>query len=429
MLVRLLARLCLICFALMFADAGAQAAPRATHTVPIGVSVKSLLDYARTRNPEYAAMQFEVDAAAARAEGAGRLPDPRLRVEWMEITQAGEQNPTLLPSRTGSTVYTLMQELPWFGKRALQRDIADLDIQGAKGRAAWAWADIAARIKVGFAQWVSVHENTRLNQEILDLLTRLEKVAQVRYAAGLAVQADAIRAQVDLTMVKNELIALENEQRMTAARLNMLLARPADAALAAPSPLHSPPPAARLDAAVLLARARATNPQLASDEARRQAAEKNRDLIRRNRYPDFSIGVAPTQMRNSIRDWALMLEVSIPFQQSTRRANEREAQAMVAAAAARLEATANQLQAELAENISGLDAARRTGEIIRANLLPQTELTFKSALASYENGKVDFATLLDAQRQIRIARQSLIKSEAETQNRLAAIERILGEET
>ncbi len=293
MLVRLLARLCLICFALMFAGAGAQAAPRATHTVPIGVSVKSLLDTARTRNPEYAAMQFEVDAAAARAEGAGRLPDPRLRVEWMEITQAGEQNPTLLPSRTGSTVYTLMQELPWFGKRALQKDIADLEILDAKGRAAWAWADIAARIKVGFAQWVSVHQNTRLNQEILDLLTRLEKVAQVRYAAGLAVQADAIRAQVELTMVQNELIALENEQRMTGARLNMLLARPADAALAAPVQRQPPPAALQRDAAVLLARARANNPQLASDEARRQAAEKNRDLIRRNRYPDFSIGVAP----------------------------------------------------------------------------------------------------------------------------------------
>ncbi len=100
----------------------------------------------------------------------------------------------------------------------------------------------------------------------------------------------------------------------------------------------------------------------------------------------------------------------------------------MAAAAARQEATANQLQAELAENISALDAARRTGEIIRANLLPQTELAFKSALASYESGKVDFATLLDAQRQIRIARQSLIKSEVEIQIRQAAVERLLGNE-
>jgi outer membrane protein TolC len=41
---------------------------------------------------------------------------------------------------------------------------------------------------------------------------------------------------------------------------------------------------------------------------------------------------------------------------------------------------------------------------------------------------VDFATLLDAQRQIRQARQNRIKAQADAQMRLAEIERILGED-
>ena len=82
----------------------------------------------------------------------------------------------------------------------------------------------------------------------------------------------------------------------------------------------------------------------------------------------------------------------------------------------------------MAENLSALDAARRTEEVIANSLLPQAELTYRSALASYENGKVDFATLLDAQRQIRLARQNRIKAQAEAQARLADIERIAGEE-
>jgi outer membrane protein TolC len=49
-------------------------------------------------------------------------------------------------------------------------------------------------------------------------------------------------------------------------------------------------------------------------------------------------------------------------------------------------------------------------------------------LAAYENGKVDFATLLEAQRQIRKGRQDLLKSRVEAQIRLADIERILGDE-
>ncbi len=36
-------------------------------------------------------------------------------------------------------------------------------------------------------------------------MTRLEKVAQVRYAGGLAAQQDVIRAQVEQTSMRNEL--------------------------------------------------------------------------------------------------------------------------------------------------------------------------------------------------------------------------------
>jgi cobalt-zinc-cadmium efflux system outer membrane protein len=61
-------------------------------------------------------------------------------------------------------------------------------------------------------------------------------------------------------------------------------------------------------------------------------------------------------------------------------------------------------------------------------LLPQAELTFNSALASYEATKVDFATLLEAQRAIRQARQNQIKARFEGQVRLAEIEKLLGEE-
>ncbi|HMY06885.1 MAG TPA: TolC family protein, partial [Accumulibacter sp.] len=55
-------------------------------------------------------------------------------------------------------------------------------------------------------------------------------------------------------------------------------------------------------------------------------------------------------------------------------------------------------------------------------------MTFEAALAGYENGKVDFATLLDALRQIRQARQNRFKWRAEMEMRLAEIERIAGDE-
>jgi cobalt-zinc-cadmium efflux system outer membrane protein len=406
---------------------GAPASALANEPLP-GASVESLLELAKERNPEYASMRYEADAAGERIAPAGAFADPRLRLELMDIAKGGEQSPTLLPNQVGSTRYTLMQDVPWFGKRDLKREIAALEAEGAKGRAMGTWAELSSRIKSGYAQFYYLHQSERLTKEILDLMARLEQLAQVRYAGGLALQQDVIRAQVEQSNMKNELIAIENERRMAQVRLNGLLARPANAPLAQPERLRPLPPAVRLEYGALEERVRARNPQLFSEDAKLRAAEKTRDLTYKNRYPDFNVGIAPVQYGGAIKEWGLMVELNIPLQQSSRRSQEREAEAMLSAARARKEAAANQVLSELAENISGLDAARRTEMTTTTSLLPQAEITFKAAMASYENGKLDFATLLDSQRQIRQAKLNQIKAQAEAQARLAAIERLLGEE-
>jgi outer membrane protein, heavy metal efflux system len=411
------------------ACAGAAAAHAAdavysAGTVP-GATVESLLQYAREHNPEYAAMKLEATAADERVYPAGALPDPRFRNEFRDITRMEAQNPTLLPSRVGSNRYLLMQDIPWAGKRDLKREIAQHDAEGAQGRALGTWSDVAARIKTAYAQLFYVRGTLGLTREILDLMTRLEKVAQVRYAGGLAAQQDVIRAQVEQTNMRNELVAMESEQHHLEVQLNGLLARPAHAPLAPPQRLR---PVPRLDYAALEARVRERNPQLYADEARVRSAEKSRELAYKNRYPDFTLGVAPIQYQNSVREWEVMVELNIPLQQKTRRSQERESEAMLAAARARKEATANQVLADLAQSLSAVEAAQRTETLVDKSLLPQSDLTLQSALAAYQNGKVDFATLLDAQRAIRQAKQSRLKAQVDAQTRLAEIEKLLGEE-
>ena len=105
-----------------------------------------------------------------------------------------------------------------------------------------------------------------------------------------------------------------------------------------------------------------------------------------------------------------------------------ESEAMLAAQRARVQAVAHQLIGELGEHLASIDAAQRTEQLVTTQLLPPSELSFRPALAAYEAGKVDFATLLDAQRQIRKARQDRLKAQAEAQMRLAEIERIVGGE-
>ena len=394
----------------------------------LGESVDTLLEYAKTHNPDYASMRHEADAANERIVPAGALPDPRLQVELRDITRMGTQNPTLSTSRVRSTRYLLMQDIPWFGKRDLKREIAELEAAGAKGRAIGSWTELASRIKTNYAQLYYIHRNRQLSEEILELISQLEKIAQVRYAGGLTAQQDVIRAQMEKTSIQSEIVMLENELVQARNRMNAFLARPQNAPLADPSRLRPLPAPVKLDYAALEERVRARNPQIFSEDARMKAAEKNRDLTYKNRYPDFSVGVSPIQYGNSIKEWELMFSINIPLQQSTRRSQEREAESMLAAARSRKDAAVNTVLSDLSSNLSGLDAIRRVEQLTETSLLPQANLTLQSALASYENGKVDFATVMDAQKQIRIAKQSLIKAQAEGQMRLAELERLMGDE-
>ncbi|MEO8653267.1 MAG: TolC family protein [Ramlibacter sp.] len=415
-------------FGAAFLSAGALMAASVA-AAELGENVQGLLELARAQSPELATMRAEADAAAQRVQPAGALPDPVLRVEMMNVNNYGSNaGINLLPSKVGETKYTLMQQLPWSGKLGLKRDVASADARQAQARTAAAWTELAMRIKTAYASYWLAAGNERITREILDLLARVEQIAQARYAGGLVQQQDAIRAQLEQTTLRSELIALQSERRQQQARLNALLARDAGAPLAPPQVLRPVPAIGPLDAPALRQRTQANNPQLQAEDARVAAAEKSRQLTYRNRYPDFNVGLAPSQMGTRLTTWGVMMEVNIPLQQTTRRSQEAEAETMVTAARARVQNAATQLDGDLGQALAGLQAARQTEELAIGQSLPQSELSLRSAIASYENGKLDFTALLEAQRQIRKVRQDRLKAQAEAQMRLAEVEKIVGED-
>lgn len=413
---------------LLTAWLAASGAALANEGTAIGGSVENLLAFARERHPEFAAMRHEAAAATARVAPAGALPDPMFGIELRDFA-TDDNGPYLLPGRVGSTRYTVTQSLPWFGKRDLRREIASAGADEAESRAAATWSELAWQIKQTYAQHYLHGVSLRYGRENLLLLDQLEQIAQARYAGGLVPQQDVIRAQTERTALKSELTMLEGESAQSSARMRSLLGGPpANVVLRPPERLRSLPAPAQLDAAALEARLLERNPRLASEAARIEGAEKSRALTYRNRYPDFNVGLASIQSRSRVTGWDLMFEINIPLQQDSRRAQEREAERMLDAARARKEATLNQLRAELRESLATLGAARRVEELVSASLLPQAELTLQAALAGYETGKVDFATVLDAQRQIRKAKEDLVRARVLQELRRADIERAIGEE-
>src|SRR5450756_2426435 len=177
----------------------------------LGSNLTGLLDYAREHNPEFAATRYEADAAQQRVQPAAALTDPVLRTELFDVTNQGTNNGW--PSQEG-TRYTLMQSVPWFGRRDLQREVAEAQVGQIDGQVTATWAELSSKIKSVYAQYYYLSGSERLTRETLDLMTGLEQVAQTRYANGLGAQQDVIRAQVEQTGLSLSLIHISEPTRL-----------------------------------------------------------------------------------------------------------------------------------------------------------------------------------------------------------------------
>jgi cobalt-zinc-cadmium efflux system outer membrane protein len=367
----------------------------AAEPVP-GTTIESIRDWLVAHNPQLRALQAEADAADARILPAGALPDPMASVVLRGIDP---EHPSLLPGNVGSTTYLLKQKFPLWGKRELSRGVARDEAQATRFERDATARELLAQSEEAYVRYWHARESVTVIDRLIALLEQVEDVAGVRYALGLAVQQDSIRAQVERTAMQRERIERLATGQEAMSALNAVLGRRADAPLAQPisQPLLGVEDASLT--AALQQLERGAHPALQASTAMASAAHRNVELVRRNRFPDVTLSLGPMQRGNRLDSYELMLEVEIPFQQRARRERERESRLLEDAALSRSDNTRSELEGRLGAAWSRWTGAREKRQLIVKTLLPQADANFKSALASYQVGEVDFGTLLDALRE------------------------------
>jgi outer membrane protein TolC len=391
----------------------------------LGTSLDGLLAYAREHNPELRMRTLEAEAAHAGAGAASALPDPKFQLELMDFTNAmSGGSASLLPGDVGVSRYLIVQPLPFFGKRGLRGQLAGHQAEQRDATRDATRLDIESRIKTAYARYYQAAGQMRILNETRELYESLEKLVVTRYGVGLVPQQDALRAQSEITAVQVDLLDAERKRREASAALNALLPRAADAALAAPHTLPMTnavhPLRALIDAALENA------PELAREQANIDAAKSTEALTLRDRYPDFSVGLRDTRPRSGTQTWDVMLEMNIPLQQAARRDRETESRRMLEAANASLDAARARIAGRLGETFAAFESNRDKARLLRNTLLPQAQATLKAAEAGYETGRVNFNTLIEAQRQILRARLAVLDAEVETAVRVSELERLTG---
>jgi outer membrane protein TolC len=392
----------------------------------LGARVDELLELGRRLHPGVAARALEAEAAMARADAAGRFPDPVFTTEFEDIRATSGYAPESL----GRVKYTVAQTIPLWGKRGLERSVASAEAGAAEAQRRAAEVELDARIKVVFANYYAAEVTIGVTEELLRTVTAIAEAAQSRYVQGRGNQQDAISAEAEKGRLEHDLALREAERRGAAGRLNALLNRPPGAPLAPPETLRPVPAAEAMPLEELLDRARRNNPRIDAEGAEITAAERGVELVRRNWYPDVTLGLSVYDEdgadRRQFGGYEAMISLAIPLQWGLREAREREAKAKLAASRARRESTFLDLRGEIEESWWALDGLRHGIDVLRRVNIPQAGVMLRSTLAAYEFGRADLPSVLLAEQAVRRTELENINLLLEQQVRLAEIEKLIG---
>jgi cobalt-zinc-cadmium efflux system outer membrane protein len=385
-------------FSIIILAAVASAGPLAARErPPDGPVLEALVREALDNNPRLEAAVQRALAADKAIPQASALPDPQLSLGLMNLpvnSFSFRQEPM-----TGKLV-SLMQMFPFPGKLSLAEDMAEDEAAAVKWQRDEVRLQVVQMVRRTYYDLYSVDRSLETVEKNRALMEEFVRVAETKYATGSGLQQDVLRAQVELSKLDDDLIMWRERRRAVAARLNALLARPADspfgttpAELGLPDSEPSPLTPEEVET---------RRPLLLAWKERLAKSAAAVKLARRDEWPNFTLGASYTQRNNLSTGMvghdfvSATISLNIPLyakrKQSAKVAERELDRAAVAAeyanARAEVLAEVESLRAELERN-------RKRIELYQGGILVQARQSLESAEAGYEVGKVDFLTLVN----------------------------------
>jgi outer membrane protein, heavy metal efflux system len=405
--------------------------PHAATAAGAGRPVLTLADATREaieNNPEIPMLRERLRGMQARAKQSSYLEDPELVLQAMGVPLS---NPVDFNKSDNNSI-GIRQKFPFFGKLGLKEKIANDEAGMTEAQLRAKQTEITSKVKTAYADLFMARKGIDILREQIQIVRSLTDATGIRYQVGKVTQQDVLKAQLEQTQLMAQLAVAEQDTIALEARLNALLARPAPQAFELPPELDTG--VTTINYAALEQAALANRPELAEAERGLQRAEGMYELAEKNRkYPDFMLGWdyvrMPTEMTKD--RYQAMASVTIPFSPWTiGRRNEEVAEALaeIRSAKASREATKNMTLMEIREAAAKIQAARRSLELYRQGLLSQADLAFNAALLAYQNSRVEFSSVLEAQRALKETKMGYYRAEATLVQSAAELERAVGKE-
>lgn len=378
------------------------------------------VERALARNPELQGFAWRLRAQEARRDAAALRPSPSLRAEIENVLGSG-------PYRDAGSVeatLALSQVIELGGKRAgrvaagdAERSLVEIEREAAQ-------LDVLAEVSRRFIHVASDQAQLALTQRAITLAEQTLTVTQQRLAAARAPAVEVRRAQIALARARVATEHAEHELLSSRHKLAAMWGETAPDFSSVQAQLFRLPQAD--DYAVLQARLAASPDALRYiSEARLRDAEIRVAQTRARADLNVSTGVRRLQQT---QDQALVFELSLPLFAATHAAPViREAQAQRALGDAQAQAHRVKVQAQLFELYQELRHALTEAEMLRDEVLPQTEAALRDTEYAFRRGRYGYLEWVDAQRELIDVQRAQIEAASNAHLYQTEIERLTAE--
>ncbi|ALA60602.1 TolC family protein [Nitrospira moscoviensis] len=385
------------------------------------LGLPDLIQEALARNPEIVAARQQWEAALQRITQARSLDDPTLSVQLWNVPQ------TFNVTQAQNSIFGLSQNLPFPGKLALKGDVASRSAEMTEQALRAKERELVARLKQAYYDLFLTHKAIQIHHEQVELLGQFVESTTAKFRTGKGAQTDVLKAQIELSLLFQQLPILEQRRETAEAMLNTLLDRDATSPLGIPQEPSQIPLDKTLDDLHRLALHE--RPELKAAELAVQRNEQSRALAQRQYYPDFNVAFQRFQNFQTNDGFGAYVAMSIPFALWTKPkydAGVQEAAAALSAARAQHHTLENLTRFQVKDLLTRLRATDQVTTLYRTTILPQVEQSLDAARVGYRAGRAGFLDLIEAQRVWRGSQLEYFKALVDRQHRLAELEQVVG---
>ena len=359
-------------------------------------TLDQLVQEALTNNPDLAAAKARWQQFAYKTPQAGSLQDPELSFSFSSYpvdSLSSSETPM-----TGNEL-RLAQKFPFPGKLGNRTDLAREQERWFEAVYQDQHFQIARKVKDA---WYRLYFNgkaidvTERNMALVDDIIRL---TEVRYETGTGLQQDVLKAQVQRSRLMEKLMSLRQQRTVVQSELNRLLSRPSGGTYDVPEELDLVPIEKTLE--TFQSAAVENRPMNSAFQSLIQRYRYQNKLAELDDYPDMTVFASWRFRDDALPDGgtdfiSAGVSVNLPIYRDKRRAAKAEAQAAVRMAERQSEDFHDKVAESIQNAYARMEETRRQTELYKTGIIPQTSQSFQSALGSYQVGKLEFISLLDA---------------------------------